>query len=96
MSQPHTLYDLKNSPWNGASRTVREELRANLLHALEAGTPLFQGVIGYEDTVLPQIINAILAQHDFILLGLRGQAKTRILRALVELARPRHPGHRGE
>ena len=91
MSQPHTLYDLKNSPWNRASRSVREELRANLLHALDVGTPLFQGVIGYEDTVLPQIINAILAQHDFILLGLRGQAKTRILRALVELLDPVMP-----
>ena len=91
MSQPHTLYDLKNSPWNGASRTVREELRANLLHALDAGTPLFEGVIGYEDTVLPQIINAILAHHDFILLGLRGQAKTRILRGLVELLDPAIP-----
>ena len=69
-------------------RTVRAELRANLIQALEQGTPLFPGIVGYEDTVLPQIVNAILAQHDFILLGLRGQAKTRILRALVELLDP--------
>ena len=94
MRQPHTLFDLKNSPWNDAplrGRTVREELRANLIQALEAGTPLFQGVVGYEDTVLPQIVNAVLAQHDFILLGLRGQAKTRLLRALVEFLDPAIP-----
>ncbi len=94
MPQPNTLFDLRQSHWNQApllGRTVREELRSNLIRALESGTPLFQGVVGYEDSVLPQIINAVLAQHDFILLGLRGQAKSRILRALVELLDPEIP-----
>lgn len=83
---PRTLHDLKNSGWT--SRSVREELRSNLIRALEAGTPLFPGIVGYDDTVLPQIVNALLAQHDFILLGLRGQAKTRILREIVQFLDP--------
>jgi magnesium chelatase subunit I len=88
MRKPMTLSDLSRSPWGEAplrGRTVREELRANMVGALARGTALFPGIKGYEDTVLPQIVNAVLAQHDFILLGLRGQAKTRILRALVTL-----------
>lgn len=83
---PRTLHDLKNSGWT--SRSVREELRSNLIRALEAGTPLFPGIVGYDDTVLPQIVNALLAQHDFILLGLRGQAKTRILREIIQFLDP--------
>ncbi len=85
---PHTLYDLSRSPWGEPpllGRSVREELRHNLVLALERGTPRFPGLVGYDDTVLPQLVNAILAQHDFILLGLRGQAKTRIIRGLVSL-----------
>src|ERR1700734_3718588 len=66
-----------------ARRSVKDELRPNILQKLESGEPLFPGVHGYEETVLPQIANAILARHNFILLGLRGQAKSRILRALV-------------
>jgi magnesium chelatase subunit I len=62
---------------------VRDEIRANLLRMLEAGAPLFPGIVGYEDTILPQLTNALLARHHFILLGLRGQAKSRILRQLV-------------
>jgi magnesium chelatase subunit I len=88
MPKPRTLHDLKQSPWTEAplrGRTVREELRGNLVAALERGDPLFPGIVGYDDTVLPQVVNAVLAQHDFILLGLRGQAKTRIIRALVSL-----------
>lgn len=88
MMKPKTLHELSQSPWGQPplrGRTVREELRANLVAALERGTPLFPGIVGYDDTVLPQIVNAVLAQHDFILLGLRGQAKTRIIRALVTL-----------
>jgi magnesium chelatase subunit I len=91
MSLPSTLGDLRQSPWSEPplrGRSVREELRHNLVTALECGTPLFPGVLGYEDSVLPQIVNAILAQHDFILLGTRGQAKTRLLRALVSLLDP--------
>ena len=66
-------------------RTVKEEIRGNLVRKLQAGEQLFPGVIGYEDTVIPQLVNAILSRHNFILLGLRGQAKSRILRSLVDL-----------
>jgi magnesium chelatase subunit I len=66
-------------------RSVKDEVRQNLIAKLRRGETLFPGIIGYEDTVVPQIVNAILARHNFILLGLRGQAKTRILRALTTL-----------
>ena len=66
-------------------RSVKDEVRQNLIAKLRSGETLFPGIIGYEDTVIPQIVNAILARHNFILLGLRGQAKTRILRALTSL-----------
>src|SRR3981189_2851394 len=69
----------------GASRSVKDELRRNLLRAIEKGETLFPGVHGYEDTVVPQIVNALLSRHNFILLGLRGQAKSRILRGLAQL-----------
>jgi magnesium chelatase subunit I len=85
---PATLGDLRNSPWGEAplaTRSVRDEIRANLIGALERGDDLFPGIHGYEDTIVPRIVNALLARHDFILLGLRGQAKTRILRALTSL-----------
>ena len=72
-------------------RSVKEELRANLLRKLEKGEPLFPGIHGYEETVLPQIANALLARHNFILLGLRGQAKSRILRGLVNYLDPEIP-----
>ena len=68
-----------------ARRTVQEEVRENLIQKLRSGGPLFPGIIGYEDSVVPQLVNALLSQHNFILLGLRGQAKTRLLRALVTL-----------
>ncbi len=68
-----------------AHRTVQEEVRENLIQALRGGGPLFPGIIGYDDSVVPQLVNALLSQHNFILLGLRGQAKTRLLRALVTL-----------
>src|SRR5258708_13185129 len=67
-----------------ARRSVKDELRANMLQKLEAAEPLFPGIHGYEETVLPQIANALLARHNFILLGLRGQAKSRILRGLID------------
>src|SRR5581483_6837297 len=66
-------------------RTVKDEMRENLICLLENGAPLFPGIVGYEDTVIPQLVNAILSRHNFILLGLRGQAKSRILRQLVTL-----------
>src|SRR5689334_11412260 len=68
-----------------AHRTVQEEVRENLIQALRDRGPLFPGIIGYDDTVIPQLVNAILSQHNFILLGLRGQAKSRILRGMVDL-----------
>jgi magnesium chelatase subunit I len=91
MTLPATLRDLRSSAWGEAplaGRSVREELRQNLVAALECGAPLFPGILGYEDSVMPQVVNALLAQHDFILLGTRGQAKTRILRGLVSLLDP--------
>ena len=66
-------------------RSVKDELRENAIARLRAGRPLFPGIVGYDDTVVPQIINALLSKHNFILLGLRGQAKTRLLRALTDL-----------
>ena len=72
-------------------RTVHEEVRENLIAKLRAGGPLFPGIIGYDDTVVPQLVNALLSRHNFILLGLRGQAKTRMLRALVGCSTSRLP-----
>jgi magnesium chelatase subunit I len=85
---PETLGALKRSAYGvpeRAFRSVKVEMRQNLLDRLCQGGPLFAGVIGYEETVMPQIVNALLSKHNFILLGLRGQAKSRILRALVGL-----------
>jgi magnesium chelatase subunit I len=85
---PDTLGALKRSSWGEparANRSVKDELRANLLSRIRAGGTLLPGVIGYEETVLPQLVNALLSRHNFILLGLRGQAKSRILRALTAL-----------
>src|SRR3954471_24959270 len=66
-------------------RSVHEEVRENLIEKLRRNDPLFPGIVGYDDTVIPQVVNALLSQHNFILLGLRGQAKTRLLRALATL-----------
>src|SRR5712672_2382744 len=87
-SKPRTLGELKRIPDfdpSGACRSVKNELRRNLLRSIEKGETLFPGVHGYEDTVVPQIVNALLSRHNFILLGLRGQAKSRILRGLANL-----------
>ena len=67
------------------ARSVKDELRQNLICKLQRGEELFPGVVGYDDTVVPQIVNAVLSRHNFILLGLRGQAKTRIIRMLTAL-----------
>jgi len=83
---PTTLGELRASPWGKPprlGRSVRDEIRENLLGAVARGDELFPGIHGYDDTVLPQLANALLARHDFILLGLRGQAKSRILRGLT-------------
>jgi magnesium chelatase subunit I len=66
-------------------RSVKDELRDNLLAKLRAQTPLFPGIVGFEETVVPQVVNAVLSKHNFILLGTRGQAKTRLIRMLVSL-----------
>jgi magnesium chelatase subunit I len=73
------------------SRSVKQEVRDNLVRKLQCGDRLFPGIIGYEDTVIPQLVNAILSRHNFILLGLRGQAKSRIMRGLVDLLDERIP-----
>src|SRR6266446_6754539 len=67
------------------TRPVKQEIRDNLVRKLQTGERLFPGIIGYDDTVIPQLVNAILSRHNFILLGLRGQAKSRILRGLTGL-----------
>ncbi|HKT70571.1 MAG TPA: hypothetical protein VJP83_14095, partial [Terriglobales bacterium] len=72
-------------------RRVKDEMRDNLVVRLQQEGPLFPGIVGYDDTVVPQIVNAILSRHNFILLGLRGQAKSRILRALATLLDPQLP-----
>src|SRR5207302_6318483 len=81
--RPMSIGALRESGYR--SRTVKEELRANLMVALSRKTPLFDGIVGYEQTVVPQIENAILSGQDVIFLGERGQAKTRIARSLVTL-----------
>jgi magnesium chelatase subunit I len=91
---PDTLGALKRSPYGTparALRSVKDELRQNLLGRLRASGPLFPGVIGYEDSVMPQLVNAVLSRHNLILLGLRGQAKSRILRSLTSLLDPALP-----
>ncbi|MGH7586566.1 MAG: magnesium chelatase, partial [Gemmatimonadales bacterium] len=92
--RPTTIAALRRSPWGQpplCARSVRDEIRANILRELGGGSPLFPGVLGYEDSVTPQVVNALLARHDFILLGLRGQAKTRILRLLTRFLDPAIP-----
>ncbi len=81
--QINTIAQLKNSGWK--SQSIKDEMRNNLIRKMKNNEPVFPGILGYDKTVIPQIQNAILARHDLILLGLRGQAKTRILRMLVNL-----------
>jgi len=91
---PATLGELRASRFfdqHPPDRTLKDELRSNLICKLERGEPLFPGVMGYDDTVVPQIVNAILSRHNFILLGLRGQAKTRLARLLTRLLDTRMP-----
>jgi magnesium chelatase subunit I len=83
MTSIHTLGELRASGYR--VRSVKDEMRGNLLRAIAAGARTFTGIHGYERTVIPAVHNAILSKHDIILLGLRGQAKTRILRSLTTL-----------
>jgi len=80
---PATIGELRDAGWR--SRTVKEEMRANLVGRLAAGKPVFDGIVGYEDSVIPAIENAVLAGHDIVFLGERGQGKTRMARLLVNL-----------
>jgi len=89
MAAIETLGDLRRSGYR--SRPVKQEIRDNLICKLRAGERLFPGIIGYDDTVIPQLVNAVLSRHNFILLGLRGQAKSRILRGLADLLDERIP-----
>src|SRR6201997_5490574 len=94
MSSARTLGELRSSPFTEqrlSTRRVKDEMRDNLIVKLRQGGPIFSGIVGYDDTVVPQIINAVLSRHNFILLGLRGQAKSRILRALTTLLDPQLP-----
>ncbi len=78
-----TLGELRASGYQ--SRSVKDEMRANLIKKLRSGEKLFPGIVGYDETVIPQIVNAVLSKHNIILLGTRGQAKSRIIRQLTEL-----------
>jgi len=89
MAAIETLGELRASGYR--SRPVKQEVRDNLVRKLRAGDALFPGIIGYDETVIPQLVNAILSRHNFILLGLRGQAKSRILRGLIDLLDERIP-----
>src|SRR5579864_2578146 len=94
MNLPHTLGELKKSSFSEQrlrTRKIKDELRENLISRLRNSETIFPGIIGYEDTVVPQLVNAVLSRHNFILLGLRGQAKSRILRALTTLLDPQLP-----
>ncbi len=82
-SRPATLGQLKESGWE--SVPVKEEVRRNAIRRIASGAPIVDRVLGYEDTVLPQLENALVAGHDIIFLGERGQAKTRIIRSLTNL-----------
>ena len=91
---PLTLGALRRSAFSEdklAGRSVKDELRANLIAKLRSGEPLFPGIVGYDDTVVPQVVNAVLSRHNFILLGLRGQAKTRLVRMLTAFLDPWTP-----
>ena len=87
MTLPERLGELRQAVESGRvpRRSIKLEMRENLMRRLRQHDRLFPGIVGYEDTVIPQIANAILSQHNFVLLGLRGQAKTRILRGLTTL-----------
>ena len=89
MNYPRTLSELREDRYKTLS--VKDELRLNLIKKLRSGEKLFPGIVGYQDTVIPQLINAILSRHNIILLGLRGQAKSRIIRLLTELLDERIP-----
>src|SRR5712664_62359 len=83
MERAGTLGELKASDFKSVS--VKDEMRANLICKLKRREKLFPGIVGYDESVIPQLVNAILSRHNLILLGLRGQAKSRIIRQLTRL-----------
>jgi magnesium chelatase subunit I len=87
--RPTNLRELRDSGWK--SRSVKEELRSNLVRMLEDGTPLFSGILGYDDTVIPEVVLAILSGHDMLFLGEKGQGKSRMMRQLVQFLDPYLP-----
>jgi magnesium chelatase subunit I len=89
MDYPRTLNELRAAKYQ--THSVKDELRRNLITKLRSGERLFPGIVGYQDTVIPQLVNAILSRHNIILLGLRGQAKSRIIRLLTDLLDERMP-----
>src|ERR1700674_4759938 len=92
-AQAQTVSDLRAT--GHVRETVKQEMRRNLLTRLRSGEPLLAGIVGYDETVLPQLSNAIISGHDVILLGERGQAKSRIMRSLVSLLDPLVPAIAG-
>src|SRR5258708_1193102 len=91
--RPQTIGEVRASGYK--RETVKQEMRRNLLTRLRSGEPLLDGIVGYDDTVLPQLANAVISGHDVILLGERGQANSRIMRSLVSLLDPHLPGIAG-
>src|SRR4029077_17918970 len=82
MSKPTNLHDLRASGW--VSKPIKQEIRDNFLRMLAAREPLFPGIVGYDDTVIPEINIALIAGHDMLFLGEKGQAKSRLMRLLVQ------------
>ena len=93
MALPSTIRELRESEYEVLS--VKEEMRRNVIGRIERGEGLFPGIVGFEETVIPQVENAVLSGHDMILLGERGQAKTRLARALIGLLDERIPAVAG-
>src|SRR5438445_13419422 len=88
LKKPATLGDLKQTEWASPARqrrTVKDEMRENLICFLENGATLFPGIVGYEESVVSHLVNAVMSRHNFILIGLRGQAKSGLRRQLVSL-----------
>src|SRR6188474_714120 len=88
-ARPTTLKDLRASGW--ASRPVKHEIRENFLRMLQGGEELYPGIIGYESTVIPEINIGLIAGHDLLFLGEKGQAKSRLMRSLVRFLDPELP-----
>src|ERR1041384_2363579 len=98
MFLPKTLQELRVSEYSEQKyrqRSIKDEMRENLIRKLKSGEQLFKGIVGYDDSVVPQLVNGVLSRHNMILLGLRGQAKSRILRGLTTLLDERLPAIAG-